>query len=495
MIDYETYCRIHDLRAREGLKIAQIAQTLGLHDETVSKWLRAERYRRRKAPPRPSKLYPYKPQIRATLEAHPLSAQQILQRLREQGFDGGRSIVQKYVRQVRPRRPPAYLTLSFAAGECAQVDWGHYGSVPVGETRRRLSFFVMVLCYSRLLYVEFTLSQTLEQFLACHLNAFAYFGHRVPKAVMVDNLKSAVLRRLTGEAPVLNPRYRDFAAHFGFRVRPCGVGRGNEKGRVENAVGYVKKNFLNGLDIPDFSLLNPAARVWLDTIANVRTHGETRERPADRFAAGRSSMRAMPVQPYDIATVHTVRASSRFRVTWETNRYSVPAEYASTALTLKVYPERLCIYHHDTLIARHRRRYDRHQDIEDPDHPKALLAQRRKARAQRLLGRFLTLSPRAEDYYRALEQRRLNPHHHVQKIVALSEIYGAEAVTRALEDAFTFQAFSCEYIANLLEQRRRLRPEPSALHLTRRHDLLELDIPEPDLSAYAPDVDPEEEHS
>ncbi len=495
MIDYETYCRIHDLRAREGLRIAQIAQALGLHDETVSKWLRVERYRRRKAPPRSSKLDPYKPQIRAWLETHPLSAQQILQRLREQGFEGGRTIVQEYVRAVRPRRPPAYLTLSFAAGDCAQVDWGHYGSVPVGETRRRLSFFVMVLCYSRLLYVEFTLSQTLEQFLACHLNAFAYFGHRVPRAIMVDNLKSAVLRRLTGEAPVLNPRYRDFAEQVGFRVRPCGVGRGNEKGRVENAVGYVKKNFLNGLEIPDFSVLNPAARVWLDTVANVRTHAETRERPVDRFAVERSSLKAMPMQPYDIATVHTVRSSSRFRVTWETNRYSVPAEYASTALTLKLYPERLCIYHQDTLIARHRRRYDRHQDIEDPDHPKALLAQRRKARAQRLLGRFLTLSPRAEDYYRALEQRRLNPQHHVQKIVALSEIYGAEAVARALEDAFTFQAFSCEYIANLLEQRRRVQPEPGALHLTRRHDLLELDMPEPDLAAYAPGADAEEEEN
>ena len=85
MIDYETYCRIRDLHTREGLKIAQIAQALGLHSETVSKWLRAERYRRRQAPPRPSKLDPYKPQIRAWLEAHPLTAQQILQRLRERG--------------------------------------------------------------------------------------------------------------------------------------------------------------------------------------------------------------------------------------------------------------------------------------------------------------------------------------------------------------------------------------------------------------------------
>jgi hypothetical protein len=113
-----------------------------------------------------------------------------------------------------------------------------------------------------------------------------------------------------------------------------------------------------------------------------------------------------------------------------------------------------------------------------------LLAQRRNAREQKLLGRFLALSPQAEAYYQALAQRRLNPRHHVQKIVALSEIYDTEAVARAMADAFTFQAFSCEYIANVLESRARLRPEPGALHLTRRQDLLELDLPEPDLSAY-----------
>ncbi len=418
MIDYETYCRLRDLHEQQGLRISQIARTIGLNPRTVSKWMGAARYQPRRTPPRPSKLDPYKPQIRAWLEAHPLSAQQIFQRLGELGFGGGISIVRDYVRQVRPRPPPAYLTLSFAPGECAQVDWGHYGVVPVGQTRRKLSFFLMVLCYSRLLYVEFTLSQSMEQFLACHQHAFEFFGNRLPKAIMVDNLKSAVLRRLTGEPPVLNARYRDFSEHYNFSIRPCAVGKGNEKGRVENGVGYVKKNLLNGLEISDFSALNPAARVWMDTIANVRTHGETHQRPVDLFAQEKPTLSPAPVQPYDIGTMHTLRALSRFRVTWETNRYSVPAEYASTVLTLKVYPERLCLYHHDKLIARHARCYDRHRDFEDPDHPKALLAQRRNARAQKLLGRFLSLSPRAEAYYRALEQRRLNPQHHVQKIVA-----------------------------------------------------------------------------
>lgn len=484
MIDYATYYRIQDAHQHQGLNISQIARALNLDPKTVTKWLAEPRYRPRRQVARPSKLDPYKAQIRQWLEAHPYSAQQVFQRLREAGFEGGPTIVKDYVSVVRPRRAPAFLTLTFAPGECAQVDWGCYGAVSVGNSRRQLSFFVMVLCYSRLLYVEFTLSQQMEQFLACHLNAFGYFGGRVPDKVMVDNLKSAVLRRLTGEAPVFNPRYRDFADQAGFTIKPCNVGKGNEKGRVESAVGYVKKNFLNGLDIPDFSALNPAVRGWLDTIANVRVHGETHQRPVDRFEEEKALLHPLPAGPFDCATVNSVRASSRFRVSYDTNRYSVPAEYAGAILTLKVFADRLCIYHHDKLIARHARCYERHQDLEDPDHPKALLAQRHNAREQKLLGRFLALSPCAEAYYQALAQRRLNPRHHVQKIVALSEIYGTEAVARAMADAFAFQAFSCEYITNVLESRARLRPEPGALHLTRRQDLLELDLPEPDLSAY-----------
>ena len=112
---------------------------------------------------------------------------------------------------------------------------------------------------------------------------------------MVDNLKSAVLQRAVGEAPVLNPRYKDFADHFGFAVSPCGVGQAHEKGRVENAVGYVKKNFLAGLEPTDFCQLNPAARQWLDAVANVRLHGSTKQRPVDLFAAERPALRPLPI--------------------------------------------------------------------------------------------------------------------------------------------------------------------------------------------------------
>jgi len=491
MIDYHCFCQIKDLHARQGLNAPQIAKELALDPRTVAYWLAQDHFRPRKPRPHASKLDPFKAQIIRLLERYPYSAAQVFQRLREQGFDGGYSIVKAYIRTIRPRRQLAFLTLAFAPGECAQVDWGSFGSVPVGQTQRRLSFFVMVLCYSRMLYVEFTVSQTMEHFLACHQHAFEFFGG-IPQKVMVDNLKSAVLQRALGEAPVFNPKYLDFATHHGFTIAPCNVGKGNEKGRVENGVGYVKKNFLAGLDLPDFSALNPAARQWLDTVANVRLHGETRTTPAALWHQERPSLRPLPLHPFDIATVSQVRASRQFRITLDTNRYSVPAHYAGHTLTLKTYPDRLCVYLADKLIARHTRRYDRFQDVEDPDHPKALLEQRKKARAYQLFRRFLALSPRAEAYYLKLEERRLNPHHHVRKIVALSDIYTPEAVARALEDALVYEAFSSEYIANLLEQRARFTPEASALHLTRRADLLEVRLEQPDLSIYQATLQPED---
>ena len=482
MINYELFSKIRHLKENDGLTCGQIAEKLALDPRTVRKYLTG-RYKQRKSPSRQSKLDPFKPHIVRLFETHPYSATQIFQKLQEMGFDGGYSIVKKYVRKIRPPKKRAYLRLCFLPGECAQVDWGGFGSVNVGATRRRLSFFVMVMCHSRMMYVEFTVSQTMEHFLGCHQNAFEFFGS-VPKKIMVDNLKSAVIRRIVGQAPVFNPKYLDFADHYGFAITPCNVGKGNEKGRVENGVGYIKKNFLAGLDIPDFAAIGPAAKNWLDTIANVRIHGETRQKPVDLFEKEKPYLSPLPPNPFDIATLLQVRASSQFRVTLDTNRYSVPAEYAGRRLLLKAYPDRLCIYYRDKLIARHPRCYDRRQDFEDPDHPKPLLAQRKKAKDQKIFMRFLALSPKAEAYYHKLAQRRMNPAHHVRKIVALSEIHGTEKTARAMDDAFVFQAFSCEYIANLLEQRSRQPLEPKALHLTRREDLLDIRLQHPDLSIY-----------
>jgi transposase len=324
MLDYHRFCQIKDRHERQGPNASQIAKEGALERRTVAYWLTQDSFRLRQSTPRSSQLAPVTPEIVRLLERYPSSAAQAFQRLREQGVAGGYALVKAYVRTVRPRRQAALLTLAFAPGACAQGDWGSFGSVPVGQTHRQLRFFVMVLCYSPMLYVECTVSQTMEHFLACPQHAFECFGG-MPHKVMVDNRKSAVLKRAVGEAPVCKPKYLDFAHHSGFTIAPCHVGKGKEKGRVDHGVGYVKKNFLAGLGIPDFRALNPAARYWLDTVANVRLHGATRDTPTALWHKERPSLPPLPLHPFDLATVSQVRASRQLRLTLETNRSSVPA--------------------------------------------------------------------------------------------------------------------------------------------------------------------------
>ncbi len=481
MIDDSTSCPIHLLHQQKGLKISQIAQELKLDPKTVAKWLEPSQFQPRPAPKRPSQLDPFKGPIVALLERHPYSAQQILQPLQAQGYAGGYSILKEFVRWVRPVRNPAFLLLEFAPGECAQVDWGQYGSVPVGSTRRRLSFLVMVLCSRRMLYVEFTLSEAMEQFLTCHRHAFEFFGG-VPQKVLIDNLKVGGVRHPTGEPAQFHPHYLDFAAHYGFQPVACNVRQANEKGRVEKGGGDVKKNFLDGLQIPSFEAVNPAAVLWREATANVRLPGETQQKPMDLFQKEKPLRKPLPVLPCDCAVVPSTHANRCCRVVFQTHRYSVPCLDASQRLTLKVYPDQLFLFHQEKLIAAHLRSYDRRQNIAHPDHAKELVAQRKKARDQTLLLAFLSLCPEAEVYGRQLQEKRLNAPHPIQKIVALSEIYGPDPVARALQDALRFAAIGCEYVAHLLQQRERTAATAGALHLTHRQDLLDLEIPTPDLT-------------
>lgn len=484
MISFEQFCRLRQLHDQEHLNAAQIARELELDERTVAHWIAQPTYRPRAKVSRPSKLDPFKGTIARLLAQHDFSAAQILQRLREEGYQGGATIVRAWVASVRPRPGQPRLSLQFAPAQAAQVDWGHAGMISVGSTRRRLSFFVMVLCFSRRMYLEFFLREAQEHFLTAHQHAFEFHGG-APLQLIVDNCKVAVTRHERGQAPLFNPRYLDFAGHHGCEPRACNPFSPHEKGRVEKAVDYVKRNFLAGLELTSLDAVNAAAKLWLCTVANVRKHAATGRTPDELFAAEeKSRLRPLPAHRYDVATVHSVRANRSFRVAFDANLYSVPATYARAPLTLKAYPERLAFFHGDNLIAEHPRSYERRRDFEHPDHPRPLLENRFRAHQQRNLLRFLQLGAAAEPYYHQLRERRANAHQHLARIVALSEIHGVEATARALADALEYQAFSAEYVANLLDQRRRPKAEPAALHLTRAGDLLQLELPNPDLSIY-----------
>jgi transposase len=487
MITYEQWQLIREKAGVHGLSAAQIAAQMHLTPRTVRHWLQ-EPYRLRKLSPRSSQLDPFKGRIMGWLQQHPYSAVQIHGRLRQEGFNGGITIVKDYIQQVRPRHQEAFLTLSFQPGECAQVDWGSWEMIDVENIRRRLSFFAMVLGYSRMLYVEFSLSQSQEHFLTAHRNAFEFFGG-VPAKVMVDNCKTAVISHAFGMPPEFNTRYIDFARHYGFEVRACNVRKANEKGIVENAVGYIKGNFLKGRPVTTFAPLQPAVRIWLDETANVRIHARTRKRPVELFVAEQAALKPLPVHPYDCASIRSVRVDRQFRVRFDGNRYSVPAKHAGGKLLLKACADSIRLYQGEALVAEHARRYGRGMDIEDIEHAKPVIERKRRAEARTLIRHFLELSPNAVIFYRELNKRQLTPTLHVRRIMALVDIHGPDEVRRAIDDAIEFRAFASEYIAHLLEQRRRRRPEPGPLHLSRKTDLLELRMPEPDLSIY--EINPE----
>ena len=284
---------------------------------------------------------------------------------------------------------------------------------------------------------------------------------------------------------MFHPRYLEFAAYYGFQPRACNVRKANEKGRVENGVGYVHKNFLAGLELPNgLGAINTAGRHWLDAVANLRIRRETRRTPRELFALEAPTLRPLPALPADTAVTRIVRVTNQCRVVLDTNRYSVPSLYASQRLTLMVFADRLCLYHAHNLVATHPRSYERHRDFENPDHVRELLDQRHRARDSKWLLCFYALSPKAEFYHGQLTARSLTARVHVNKIVAMAGIYGPEKVARALEDAIECQAFSSQYIENILQQRERPNPVPGPLHLTRRADLLDLDLAPADLTPY-----------
>ena len=185
-----------------------------------------------------------------------------------------------------------------------------------------------------------------------------------------------------------------------------------------------------------------------------------------------------------MGTLHTLRSSRVCRVHFDSNSYSVPATHARQVLSLKAYTDRILVLDGHQAVADHRRCYDRGQDFELPGHMDTLLAQRLRAHQQRQLVRFLQLGPAAPDYWEGLRERRPDAMVQVQRIVALAELHGEDLVCRLLEDLLRLQSFSADYVANLITQRQRPQAEPSALHLTRASDLLDLEITPPDLSLY-----------
>ena len=374
MIGVDLWMEVH-ARARRGEAKQKMARELGLDRKTVRRLLARERpvpYQRTVT--RPSLVTPYLDYIQRRVPEVDYNAYRIFQELKVQGYPGGYEMVKLAVRPLRAARDRlAEATLRFetAPGRQAQVDWGSTWA-HIGVQRVRVQLFVMVLGYSRRLYVEVTRDQTLGNLLACHQHAFDWFGG-LTEEILYDNPKTVVLKRdWDGRVIEWHPQFWDVAQYYGFTPRLCRPYRAQTKGKVESGIKSVKRSFVMGRQFPAWDALNPMAQEWVMTVADQRMHGTIFRKPAEAFLEERRrSHHSRP--PYHLPTVLCRKVATDCLVTLETNRYSVPPAYVGRTVDVHWRPEgAIQISHQGTLIATHPRAHGQHQLCVDPGHYQTL---------------------------------------------------------------------------------------------------------------------------
>jgi transposase len=300
----------------EGLTKTAVAERLGINRKTLSRWIVGgeldrdldEPVRYGPRPPMPQKLDPYKGIIGARLEAYPkLSSVRLLEEIRAAGYNGGYTQLKAYVRQVRPR-PPEEPLIRFetAPGRQAQIDFADF---KFGWGKRYA--LMVVLGYSRLLWVRFFSRKDMRALLTGLEEAFGFFGG-VPQELLFDQMRSVITKdgRLNGEKLVTNAEFVRFAAHWGFKVRACRPYRAKTKGKVERPISYVRQGFIYGREFIGDGDLDAQLGHWLEHTANVRIHRTTNEQPVLRFERDeRALLQPLPARPYHSLVIETAPRS------------------------------------------------------------------------------------------------------------------------------------------------------------------------------------------
>src|SRR6478672_4132537 len=355
MISPETRVQIRHYFFAEHWKIGTIAQALNVHPDTVRRAIEVERFQHAE-PLRPSIVDPYLPFVRETLAQHPrLRATRLHQMIRDRGYTGSVEQLRRTVARLRPQPHEAFLRLQVFPAEQAQVDWACFGSVMVGRAKRQLSCFVITLSWSRALYLEFFFDQTTENFLRGHVRAFQDWSG-VPRIILYDNRR--------GDQIHFNPRLLELAAHYHFAPRPCQVRAGNQKGRVERAIRYVRDSFWAGRAFTTLAECNRQALVWRDEVAHQRRWLDDSARSvAEAFAEEQSRLLPLPLHPFNTDRIEPVRSRKTIYVHFDLNDYSIPPEAVGRPLTLVASDTEIRILDGAAEIARHHRSYDRQRVI------------------------------------------------------------------------------------------------------------------------------------
>lgn len=482
MISPEVRAQIRRCFYAEHWKIGTIARELGVHPDAVRNAIEVEKFKST-APLRASIVDPYLAFVQQTLEQHPrLRATRIYAMIRDRGYTGSVGQLRRAVSRLRPQPREAFLQLQTFAGEQGQVDWAHFGSVMVGRAKRALSGFVMTLSYSRALYLEFFFDQTMENFLRGHVHAFAFFNGQ-PRVILYDNLKSAVLER-RGNHIVFHPRLIELSGHYHFAPRPCQVRAGNQKGRVERAIRYVRESFWAGRSFTTLAECNRQAWLWRDQVAHPRPWPGGREYPsvAEAFAEERARLLPHAANPFPTDRIEPARSAKTIYIRFDLNQYSIPPEAVGRQLTLVASDVGVRILDGATEIARHTRSYDRGQLVLDPAHQDAVLRSKRKAFHSTPAGRLEQLVPESKVFLDQAFAQGESAAREASRLAKLLEEYGAAALRRAIAEALERSTPRSSSVAFLLQ--RQPRSTPVALDLSRHPQAQSVDVRPHDLETY-----------
>jgi transposase len=500
MITPEQHAEIRRLYYGEHWKVGTIATNLGVHHDTVRAAIALDTRAVPRGTCRRTMLDPYLPFIRETLEQYPrLRATRLHAMLQPRGYAGSAVQVRRLVRVLRPQvTPRLYRRLVVLPAEECQVDWGNFGPIRIGHGTRQLSGFVMVLSYSRALFALFTLDQTLESFLRGHVEAFAAF-QGVGRTLVYDNLKAAVLER-NGTAIRFHPRLLELAGHYHFAVRPCTPGRGNEKGKIERQILYLRDAFFAARTFSDVDDLNAQFRRWRDERAHQRPHPDQRDRTvAQVFADEQARLLPLPAHPFETELMRPVVSGTLAYVRFDRNSYSIPHTHVRRPLTLLASATTVRIVDGTEELARHARSYDTGQTIEDLAHLEGLVAATRQANVHTGRDRLRLAVPATVTLLERLATRGDALRLHTLRLLALLDDYGATELAVAITLALERNALGAGSIAHILETRRRQRGQRPALPvlLPHRPGVSDLELTPPcletydDLNPFDPDDDPD----
>jgi transposase len=456
-ISRETQAEILRLFHAEKWPIGTIASQLLLHHAVIERVLAHEGVPARKLP-RPSKLDPYRGFVEDVLRRWPgLCASRVYWMTKERGYAGSECHLRRLVARLRPAKPTeAYLRLKTLPGEQAQVDWAHFGKITIGRAERPLVAFVIVLSYSRRVFLCFFLGQQTENFLRGHQAAFAHWGGSA-RVLLYDNLKSVVIERVGG-AIRFHPLITAFSTHHRFEARPVAVARGNEKGRVERTIEYIRTAFFSARSWTDLDDLNRQALEWCDTQAFERPWPEDRSQSVrEAFEREKDKLLPLPAENFPSDERREVVVGKTPYVRFDLNDYSVPHPLVRRTLTLFASLTRVRILDGPRVVALHVRSFEKGAVIEDKAHIHALVEEKHAARKHRGFARLFGAVPLCEEFLKTLAQRGENLGAATSRLLVMLDEFGPGELKGAVELALEKDVPNYHAVRQILEQKRRAR--------------------------------------